>query len=111
MTTLIKFSESPASLHRVRGHLVMLQDDLARLYGTPPDQVAACACKFPGELCFPLEGPEIAGVADEPVPLGPPFYAFTEFGALALAYALATPEAITSSARVVRTFLHSRPGA
>lgn len=92
----------------VRGHRVLLQDDLARLYGAPANRVLDHAQTFPGDLCFPLEDPEIAYTKDPPEPGPEPVYGFTEHGAVALAYALDTPNAVAMSLRLMRAFVALR---
>lgn len=92
----------------VRGHRVVLQDDLARLYDTSSNQIADHAQRFPGDLCFPLENPELAGVEDRPAKEERPVYGFTEHGALALAYALNSPAAVAMSTQMVRAFVEAR---
>lgn len=96
-------------LHLVRGHRIVLQDDLARLYGTDFQRIAALAGQFPGDLCFTLEPPELIRCDEESSPReNVPVYGFTEHGALALAYALNSPAAVAMSVPLVRAFVAAR---
>lgn len=104
----VSFDSLLSRLHHVRGHPVMLHPDLARLYGVSCRQLLLHAERLPGEFCFPLEETEFAGLAGEPSRGPSPVYALTEHGALALAYLLATPEALTAGVPVLRAFLNSR---
>jgi hypothetical protein len=92
----------------VRGHRVVLQHDLARLYDTDSLQIKAHARRFPGDLCFTLETPELVGMDEEPPAETDPVYGFTEHGALALAYALNSPAAVAMSLPLVRAFGEAR---
>lgn len=108
MSTLQPWLTLCQHIHLVRGHRVVLQDDLARLYDTLPDQIANHAQRFPGDLCFTLEQPELAWSDFEPAEKPEPVYGFTEHGALALAYALNSPSAVAMSTQLVRAFVAAR---
>jgi hypothetical protein len=108
MSTLQPSQELRQHIHLVRGHRVLLQNDLARLYGATPTRVIDHAQRFPGELCFPLENPELAYVKDPPEDAREPVYGFTEHGALALAYVLDSPKAVAMSIHVMRAFVQLR---
>lgn len=86
----------------------MLHHDLARLYDTDSVQIKVHARRFPGDLCFTLEAPELVAVDDEPPKETEPVYGFTEHGALALAYALNSPAAVAMSMPLVRAFGEAR---
>ena len=98
-------------IHLVRGHRIVLQDDLARLYEVPSQQIEHHARRFPGDLCFPLEHPELLWVDDSQEERAEPVYGFTEHGALALAYALNSPSALVMSTPLVRAFIEVRRSA
>jgi len=88
----------------VRGHPVLIEGDLVRFYAVPKAQVLAIARGFPGEFCFLLENWELPGFSGDSSDEEPPLLAFTEYGALALAYALGTPHAIAMGVRCIRAF-------
>ena len=94
------------NIRLVRGHEVLLQTDLARVYRVSPSRLLTLAQNFPGEFCFFLDDAEIPSPAE----FGPRprIAAFTEYGALAVAYALATPEALESGLQIVRAFMRQR---
>ena len=116
MSTLQPWLALCQHIHLVRGHRVVLQSALARLYEAQPQQIASHARRFPGDLCFLLENPELIWVEQTPEPETPePEYGFTEHGALALAYALNSPSAVAMSTQLTRAFVAFRaakdPGA
>ncbi|MBL9211404.1 MAG: ORF6N domain-containing protein [Opitutaceae bacterium] len=108
MSTLQPWLALCQHIHLVRGHRVVLQSDLARLYEAQPQQIATHAQRFPGDLCFTLENPELIWVDDPPAEIKEPVYGFTEHGALALAYALNSPSAVAMSTQLVRAFVAAR---
>jgi hypothetical protein len=94
-----------------RGHAVLLDLDLARLYGVSRSRLRTLAEGLPGEYCFTLELGEAAiGIDDleEFETLLP--VAFTEYGAVAAAFALRTPRAMSAATCVIRAFAASRSG-
>lgn len=108
MSTLQPWLALCQHIHLVRGHPVVLQNDLARLYGTDSLQINDHARRFPGDLCFTLEPPELVNVDEELPGETEPVYGFTEHGALALAYALNSPAAVAMSMPLVRAFGEAR---
>lgn len=105
-------------IHTVRGHRVMLDADLARIYGVPlkrlNEQVRRNADRFPRDFAFQLEREEVAILKSQfaatrshggrrTLP-----WAFTEHGALMLASVLNSPVAVAASVRVVRAFVAMR---
>lgn len=108
MPTLQPWPALGQHIHLVRGHRVVLHHDLARLYDTDSHQITAHARRFPGDLCFTLETPELVSVDEEPPAETDPVYGFTEHGALALAYALNSPAAVAMSMPLVRAFGEAR---
>lgn len=103
----------------IRGKRVMLDSDLAELYGVTTsrlnEQVKRNAERFPGDFMFRLEPQEVARLRSQiaisndgrggrrTAPL-----VFTEHGALMLASILSSPTAIQASIYVVRAFVRLR---
>jgi hypothetical protein len=103
----------------VRGQRVMLDSDLARIYGVSTmrlnEQVKRNAERFPGDFAFQLERQEFATLISQFViskagrggrqtlP-----WVFTEHGAIMLASVLNSPVAVEASVRVVRAFVYLR---
>ena len=100
-----------------RGQRVMLEADLAALYGVTVrrlnEQVRRNRDRFPKEFCFRLVPQELANLKSQnatsswggkrKLPL-----AFTEHGALMAATVLTSPEAIKLSVFVIRAFVRMR---
>jgi len=104
----------------IRGHKVMLDADLALLYGVRTralnQAVKRNQERFPSDFMFRLTKAEVGrlnrsqfvtGSQKHRDPRFPP-YAFTEHGALMLASALNSPRAIEVSIYVVRAFVKLR---
>jgi len=105
----------------LRGVRVMIDADLAELYGVQTrrlnEQVKRNASRFPPDFMFRLNTSEKAEVVancdhlaklkfSKSLP-----YAFTEFGSIALANVLASPQAIEMGIYVVRAFVQLRQAA
>jgi hypothetical protein len=119
-------SSSPAQLHNVesaihlvRGQRVMLDSDLAAIYGTSTmrlnEQLRRNRKRFPEDFAFQLTPEEfkrlISQIAISKKGRGgrrklP--WVFTEHGAIMLASVLNSPIAVQASVRVVRAFVHLR---
>ena len=110
-----------AKIFILRGHRVMLDRDLAALYGVPVrrlnEQVKRNNERFPDDFMFQLtlgEAREILGSRSQIATLkrGQNIkyrpYVFTEHGAVMLANVLRSPVAIRASIQVVRAFVHLR---
>jgi len=105
----------------VRGQRVMLDGDLAKLYGVTSkrlnEQLKRNAKRFPADFAFQLtleEAKEIARLRSQNVTLKrgqhikhPP-HAFTEHGAIMLASVLNSAVAVRASIYVVRAFVQMR---
>lgn len=105
----------------MRGHRVMLDRDLAELYGVPlkrlNEQVKRNRERFPDDFMFRLtleEGKAARGVRSQIATLQgsshlryPP-HVFTEHGAVMLANVLKSPVAVRASIQVVRAFVRLR---
>lgn len=105
----------------LRGQRVMLDTDLAELYGVPTkrlnEQVKRNTARFPVDFMFQLNATEKAEVVancdhlsklkfSKSMP-----YAFTEYGAIQAANVLASPQAIEMGIYVVRAFVQLRQAA
>ena len=107
------------SIHTVRGTKVVLDGDLARLYGVPTkrllEQMRRNADRFPPDFCFQLENEEMAAlrsqIATSKRGRGGRRYApwgFTEHGALMAANVLNSSRGVRMSIFIVRAFLRVR---
>jgi hypothetical protein len=102
----------------LRGERVMLDADLAAIYGVPTrvlnQAVKRNRDRFPEDFMFRLteaEKSEVITVCDHLRPLrySPSLpHAFTEHGAIMLASVLNTPAAVQASVHVVRAFVRLR---
>jgi hypothetical protein len=103
-----------------RGHKVLLDAELAALYGVPTkalnQAVKRNAERFPEDFMFRLNRPEVealnrshfvTGSQRHRDPRFPP-YAFTEHGAIMAATILNSPRAVEMSIYVVRAFVKLR---
>jgi len=109
-----------ASLIReVRGHRVMLDSDLAALYGVSTkrlnEQVKRNRARFPDDFVFQLTPEEAAGLRSQIATSKrgrggrrTALLAFTEHGAVMLASVLNSPVAVETSIQVVRAFVQLR---
>jgi len=116
-------SVSPADISSrilvLRGQRVLLDADLAELYGVPTErlnqQVRRNRAKFPPDFVFQLEISELrdnrlqfaSGSQKHRNPRYPPL-AFTEHGAIMAATVLNSPRAVEMSVYVVRAFIKLR---
>lgn len=103
----------------IRGQKVMLDSDLARIYGVSTmrlnEQVKRNCGRFPIDFAFQLTRQEVAALISQiaiskagrggrrKLP-----WVFTEHGAIMLASVLNSPTAIEASVRVVRAFVFMR---
>ncbi|MGA2240509.1 MAG: ORF6N domain-containing protein [Verrucomicrobiota bacterium] len=102
----------------IRGQKVILDSDLARIYGVPTkrlnEQVRRNAKRFPPDFLFQLTSAEADNLKSQfatsslhggrrKLP-----YAFTENGAIMAANVLNSPEAVRMSVFVVRAFVQMR---
>ena len=114
---------APRIDHRIliiRGERVMLDTDLAELYGVPTkalnQAVKRNAERFPEDFMFQLSAQEFAIWRSQIVTSNPgakmglrrPPYAFTEHGAIQAANVLSSPRAAEMSVHVVRAFVRMR---
>lgn len=103
----------------VRGKNVILDSDLAALYGVATkvlnQTVKRNADRFPQDFMFQLAAKEVAEMWSQSVTTSPRYrspkyrpYAFTEHGALMAATVLNSPQAVQMSVFVVRAFVAMR---
>jgi hypothetical protein len=105
-------------IQTIRGHKVLLDLDLAEIYGVPTmrlnEQVKRNAPRFPKDFVFQLklkEKKQVIANCDNLARLkfSPKLpWAFTEHGAIMAAMVLNSPQAVTMSVYVVRAFLQMR---
>lgn len=106
-----------ARILSVRGHRVMLDGDLAQLYGVPTkalnQAVKRNARRFPADFAFRLTPEEALAMRSQSVTASKrnvrhrPF-AFTEHGAIMAAHVLHSLRAVEASLVVVRAFVRLR---
>jgi len=105
------------SIHLVRGQRVMLDSDLAKVYGVSTkqlnQQVRRNLSRFASDFAFQLTASEFTNLRSQIVTSsygGRRFFpwAFTEHGAIMLASVLNSEVAIDASLRVVRAFVRLR---
>ncbi|MEL6539536.1 MAG: ORF6N domain-containing protein [Bacteroidota bacterium] len=105
-------------IYLIRGRRVMLDRDLAELYGYETkrlnEQVKRNQERFPEDFMFQLTPQEVAhlrsqfATANLPSRLRTLPYAFTEHGLLMLANVLRSPVAIDASVNIVKVFIKTR---
>lgn len=104
-------------IYTIRGQRVMLDSDLAKLYGVPPkrllEQFKRNRDRFPDDFAFELTNQELAQMRSQNATSSRRNFrrapvAFTEHGALMLANTLKSPIAVEASIRVVRAFVWMR---
>jgi hypothetical protein len=102
----------------VRGQRVMLDSDLARIYGVSTGQLNQALkrnlSRFPSDFAFQLDRQEFANLISQIV-ISSSYggrrtlpWVFTEHGAIMLASVLNSPVAVDASVRVVRAFVYLR---
>jgi hypothetical protein len=103
----------------VRGQKVILDADLARIYGVPTKALNQAVKrnieKFPVDFMFPLAPQEVREMWSQSVTGSPRYrspkyrpFAFTEHGAIMAATVLNSPQAVQMSVFVVRAFVAMR---
>jgi len=117
-TSLIPVERIEHSILLIRGHKVMLDADLARLYGVTTkrlnEQVRRNRDRFPDDFMFRLtdaEKKEVVANCDhlKTLKFSPNLpYAFTEHGAVMLASVLNSPVAVDVSIQIIKTFIRLR---
>jgi hypothetical protein len=113
------FTNIEGSILTIRGQRVILDHDLARLYGVSTkrlnEQVKRNRDRFPEDFMFQLEVQEVASLRSQIATSNGPRggrryrpYVFTEHGAVMAANVLSSKIAIHASIIVVRTFIRMR---
>jgi hypothetical protein len=103
----------------LRGQRVMLDFDLARLYGVATarlnEQVARNRDRFPSDFAYQLTQQEVAGLMSQSVISKPGRggrrklpWAFTEHGVAMLSSVLRSPTAVRVNIEIMRTFVRLR---
>ena len=104
-------------IYVVRGQRVMLDQDLAEIYGVTTsrlnEQVTRNIDRFPGDFCYRITREELANLISQSATSSwggrrKPPRVFTEHGAVMLASVLRTPIAVEASVQVVRAFVRLR---
>jgi phage regulator Rha-like protein len=117
MKSLIPLERIEQSIYLIRGQKVMIDSDLAKLYGTQT-RVLMQAVKrnndrFPKDFMFQLTEKEVINLKSQFVTSSwggrrKPTYVFTEHGALMAANVLNSKRAVQMSIQIVRTFAKLR---
>lgn len=119
--SLMTFEEIEKKIYLIRGQKIMLDSDLAEVYGVTTkrlnEQVRRNKNRFPEDFMFQFTKEEYlnfvnrsqiaTGSQKHRDPKFPP-YVFTEHGAVMLASILNSPAAIEASLQVVRAFVRLR---
>ena len=113
-----KIANLENAIHLIRGQRVMLDSDLAIIYGVTTkrlnEQLRRNRLRFPGDFAFQLTGPELTNlrsqIATSSLHGGRRYrpWVFTEHGAIMLASVLNSEIAVQASVRVVRAFVRLR---
>ena len=110
------------SIHAVRGHKVMLDADLAELYGVPTKVLVQAVKRnqgrFPVDFVFQLTDQEVVVLRSQIVTSNAPRpgrggrrtapYAFTEQGVAMLSSVLRSERAVQVNVEIMRTFVRLR---
>jgi len=119
-TGITSTSRIEQSIHLIRGQRVMLDSDLAKLYGVTTkrlnEQVRRNLERFPPDFMLQLTRDEYDALRSQFATLKTGRgrhrkylpYAFTEHGAVMLANVLNSPTAVQASIQVVCAFVHLR---
>jgi hypothetical protein len=111
-----------ARIHSIRGHKVMLDADLADLYGVPTKALVQAVKRnrqrFPVDFVFQLADQELVGLRSQIVTSNTPRpgrggrrtapYAFTEQGVAMLSSVLRSERAVQVNVEIMRAFVRLR---
>ena len=119
-TDMVSLARIERAIHVIRGQKVMLDSDLAEMYGIPTKALIQATKRnpdrFPADFMFQLTAGEADSLRSQIVTLKAGRgqhrkylpYAFTEHGAVMLASVLNSPQAVEASIFVVRAFIRMR---
>src|SRR5213593_202721 len=118
MSSHRRIANLESAIHLIRGHRVMLDSDLAAIYGVTTkrlnEQLKRNRPRFPDDFAFQLTLQEFTNLRSQSATSkgrgGRRYlpWVFTEHGALMLANVLNSDVAIQASVRVVRAFVRLR---
>jgi hypothetical protein len=118
MSSHCRIANLESTIHLIRGHRVMLDSDLAVIYGVTTkrlnEQLRRNRSRFPNDFAFQLTAKELTNlrsqIATSSFHGGRRYspWVFTEHGALMLASVLNSEIAVQASVRVVRAFVRLR---
>jgi hypothetical protein len=118
METLISNQEIADKIYLIRGIKVMLDRDLAELYGTIPkrlrQQVKRNLARFPEHFMFQLTETEADSMVSQNVIPSRQYlggalpFVFSEYGILMLANIIKSPQAINMSIKIIEVFVKFR---
>lgn len=120
MKGLVQLEHIARRIYLIRGHRVMLDSDLAQLYGVSTkvlnQAVKRNLARFPDDFMFRLTADEAAVLRSQTVTLEPGRgkhrkylpHVFTEHGSVMLAAVLHSPVAVEASIRIARAFVKLR---
>ncbi len=117
--TMMVTEQITAKIQTIRGQRVMLDNDLAELYGVQTrvlnQAVKRNPERFPSDFMFQLDNQEVAHLRSQNVTSSlqhggrrSPLCVFTEHGAIMAASVLNSPQAVEVSIFVVRAFIKLR---
>lgn len=114
--SIIPIERVEQSIYLIRGHKVMLDRDLAGLYGVETrslnQAVKRNAGRFPEDFMFELTREEIRNISQfvicSTLKHAPKVFAFTEQGVAMLSGVLKSPRAVEVNIAIMRTFVKLR---
>ncbi|MCC7299920.1 MAG: ORF6N domain-containing protein [Verrucomicrobia bacterium] len=114
--SIIPIERVEQSIYLIRGHKVMLDRDLAGLYGVETrvlnQAVKRNAERFPADFMFELTREEIRNISQfvicSTLKHAPKVFAFTEQGVAMLSGVLKSPRAVEVNIAIMRTFVKLR---
>jgi len=120
--TTVQPEEIAARIFHARGHRVLMDSELAAMYGVPTmrfnEAVRRNEARFPGDFSFQLTQQEVANLISQSAISSSqrgthggrrkPPQVFTELGAIMAAMILNSPRAVQMSVYVVRAFVKLR---
>ncbi len=119
-TAIVPAEAIEGHIHLIRGHRVMLDVDLAQLYGVTTSALNQAVKRnrgrFPEDFMFPLNRPEFENWRSHSVTSNPAAkmglrrrpYAFTEQGVAMLSSVLRSERAVMVNVAIMRTFVRLR---